>query len=255
MKYIVPLLITGSLFLSACAPTAPTGQHGGNKSESGGHQQGTTEGSVNLMIRDQSTDTEIAFSVRARDEAFDDYGVSHTKEMHLIVVRDDLQNFRHLHPERDSNGVWRVAFTPPDGGTYWRYADFVDTDEKTYTIRFDKQYFGDSGTYGIAKNAETVKTVDGYRFTFKPAVSDNEVTFTYDITDNQDQPVQLEEYLGAKGHSVLISPSGDFIHTHASKEGETPVFATPLPSDDFYRAFTQFQIKGRVVTVDFDWQA
>lgn len=254
MKYMLSLLITGSLLLSACAPTTPTAQHGGNESESSGHQQGITQGSAKLIVRDQSTDTEIAFSVREGSEVFADYGVSHTKEMHLIVVRDDLQNFRHLHPERDSDGVWRVAFTPLDGGTYWRYADFVDTDEKTYTIRFDKQYPGDPGTYGIAKNSETVKTVDGYRFTFKPTVSDGEMTFTYDITDSEGQPVQLEQYLGAKGHSVLISPSGDFIHTHASEEGDTPVFATSMPSDDFYRAFTQFQFKGKVVTVNFDWQ-
>ncbi len=255
MKYMLSLLITGSVLLSACAPTTPTAQHGGNASESGGHQQGTTQGSADLIVRDQSTDTEIAFSVREDNEIFADYGVSHTKEMHLIVVRDDLQHFQHLHPERDANGVWRVAFTAPAGGTYWRYADFVDTDEKTYTIRFDKQHPGDLGVYGIAKNAETMKTIDSYRFVFKPEVSSDEATFTYEITDDQGQPVDLEEYLGAKGHSVLISPSGDFIHTHASEEGETPVFATSMPSDDFYRAFTQFQINGKVVTVNFDWQS
>lgn len=247
---MLSLLITGSVLLSACAPTTPTAQHGGT---SGGHEQGSTQEAKNLIVRDQSTDAEIAFSVRDGDAVFDDYGVSHTKEMHLIIVRDDLQHFQHLHPQRDADGVWRVSFTAPAGGTYWRYADFVNTDEKTYTIQFGKQYPGDLGAYGIAKHSETVKIVDGYRFTFQSTVLADEVTFTYDITDSQGQPVQLEEYLGAKGHSVLISPSGDFIHTHASEEGDTPVFATSMPTDDFYRAFTQFQIKGKVVTVEFDW--
>lgn len=207
------------------------------------------------MVRDQSTDSEIVFSVRDGDQVFTDYGVSHTKEMHLIVVRDDLQHFQHIHPERDATGVWRIPFTAPAGGSYWLYADFVDQEENSYTIRTDKNYAGDRGTEGVAKNFETTKTVDGYRFTFKSTVSGNEVTFTYDITDSQGQPVQLEEYLGARGHSVLISPSGDFIHTHASDEGDMPVFATAMPSDEFYRAFTQFQIKGKIVTVDFDWQS
>jgi hypothetical protein len=255
MKYIVPILITGSLLLSACAPTTPTAQHGGNASESGGHQQDVTAGSANLMVRDQSTDNEIAFSVREGNETFADYGVSHTKEMHLIVVRDDLQHFQHLHPERDTDGVWRVSFTAPAGGTYWRYADFVDTDEKTYTIQFDKEFLGDLGTYGIAKNSETVKTVDGYRIELETAKMGNDVSFTYKITDANSQPVQVEQYLGARGHSVLISPTGDFIHAHASEEGEDPVFTTTLPPDSFYRAFTQFQIKGEVITVDFDWQS
>ncbi len=248
---MLSFLITGSVLLSACAPTSPTAQHGGT---SGGHQQGSTKEATDLIVRDQSTDSEIAFSVRDGDETFADYGVSHTKEMHLIVVRDDLQHFQHLHPERDSQGVWRVTFTPPAGGTYWRYADFVDMDEKTYTIQFDKQYSGDLGAYGIAKNSETTKTVDGYRFVLETVKNGNEVSFTYKITDGAGLPVQVEEYLGARGHSVLISPSGDFIHAHASDEGEHPVFITSELTEDFYRAFTQFQIKGKVVTVDFDWR-
>ena len=248
---MLSFLITGSVLLSACAPTTPTAQHGGT---TGGHEGGT-QSAKNLIVRDQSTDSEIAFSVRDGDEVFDDYGVSHTKEMHLIVVRDDLQNFHHLHPERDSQGVWRVAFTPPAGGTYWRYADFVDMDESTYTVQFDKEYLGDLGTYGIAKNSETVKTVDGYRIELETAKAGNDVSFTYKITSANGQPVQVEEYLGARGHSVLISPTGDFIHAHASEEGADPVFTTTLPPDSFYRAFTQFQIKGKVITVDFDWQS
>jgi hypothetical protein len=65
--------------------------------------------------------------------------------------------------------------------------------------------------------------------------------------------VKEEPYLGARGHSVIISPSAEFIHAHASDEGELPTFITTLPSG-FYRMFTQFQINGKVLTVDFDWQ-
>ncbi len=239
MKYVTSALLISSLLLTACAPT-------------GFSPHKKTEGTANLIVRDQSTDTEIAFSIRDGDKAFTDYAVSHTKEMHLIVVRDDLQHFQHLHPERDANGVWHVPFTASAGGTYWRYADFVDTDEKTYTIRFDKEYPGDPGTYGIAKNSETVKTVDGYRIELETAKAGNDVSFTYKITNANGQPVQVEEYLDARGHSVLISPTGNFIHAHAEEEDEEPKFTTTLPPDTFYRAFTQFQINGKVVTVNFD---
>jgi hypothetical protein len=207
-----------------------------------------------LTLQDQSIGNEISFVVREGNNVFTDYGVSHTKEMHLIVVRDDLQHFQHLHPERDSQGVWRVPFAPSVGGDYWLYADFVEQDEAPHTIRFERSYQGERGAYGVVKNLETVKTIEGYRFEVQPSISDDEVSFVYKINDSQGQTVELEEYLGATGHSVLISPSGDFIHTHPSDEGETPVFATSMPSDDFYRAFTQFKIKGEVVTIDFDWQ-
>lgn len=247
-KYAITIgFLVVFLLLTACSSIPPS--HEGQMS--GGHTVSKKDRA--LIVNDKSTETEIAFSIRDGDETFTNYGISHTKEMHLIVVRDDLRYFSHLHPERDNQGVWRTAFTAPAGGTFLRYADFVDRDLNPSTIRFDRKYPEDPGMHGIVKNFERVKTVDGYRFEMKSEISNNELTFTYKITDAQSQSVELEEYLGAMGHSVLISSLGDFIHTHATEEGETPVFATTKPSDDFYRVFTQFKIKGEVVTVKFDY--
>ncbi len=250
MKHVhsLPFLALVALTLSACVPPSP---HGGD----GGHTQTATSNNTrDLTINDRSTDGEIAFAVQENDAVFTDYGVSHTKEMHLIVVRDDLQHFQHLHPERDSDGILHIAFTSPAGGTYWRYADFVDTDEKTYTIRFDRTHAGDLGKQGIAKDFSTVKIVDGYRFELLPAPTGKEISFTYNITNAQGNRITPEPYLGAQGHSVIISPSGDFIHAHPSEEGASLTFATTLPANSFHRMFTQFQIKGKVVTVVFDWK-
>lgn len=256
MKHLFLLPLISILLLSACTPTGSSP----HKQTSGGHMPSQT-GSANLTVDDRSTDSEIAFSVRDGDETFSGYGISHTKEMHLIVVRDDLRYFHHLHPKRDTEGTWHTAFEPPAGGTYWLYADFIEKNKASHTIRFQRAYQGKKNAYGIAKNFERVKTVDGYRFEVDPELSGNEVTFPYTIT-SQGQSVKLEEYLGALGHSVLISPKGDFIHTHAStelstspsEENSSPVFVTTKPSDDFYRIFTQFQIDGKVVTVEFDWE-
>ena len=223
----------------------------------GGHT--TTPGgeAKNLSLEDRSSAAEIAFVIEEGESVFTDYGISHTKEMHLIVVREDLRFFRHLHPNRDADGVWRIPFTPPAGGTYWHYADFVDADENPHTIRFDRDVPGDAGEVELLKNFETLKEVEGYRVSFDASVKGGEVAFTYTIEDAQGSPVTaLEDYLGAKGHSVLISPGGDFVHTHPSSEGSGPTvtFSTDLPTGDFYRIFTQFQIEGEVITVSFDWE-
>lgn len=220
----------------------------------GGHTESMPESTRALAVHDESTADEIAFAIIENSGVFSEYGISHTKEMHLIVVRNDLQHFRHLHPERDANGIWRVPYTAPAGGKYWFYADFIEENKAPHTIRFERTYGGDAGTTGIDSDDETVKTVDGYRIELDTARHGEEILFTYRITDANDQPVTLEEYLGARGHSVLISPSGDFIHAHASEEGADPVFITSDLTENFYRAFTQFQIKGEVITVDFDWQ-
>jgi len=219
------------------------------------HNEMMMGGNPDLRFQeDQGESTlDLAFSIRDHGTVFTDFGVSHTKEMHLIVVRDDLQYFQHLHPERDKRGIWHVDFQPKAGGTHWLYADFVDSAGDVYILREEKSYVGDIGRHGIAQNTQTVKSFDGYRVEFTPTVEDGDLILRYTIIDQEENPVRLQTYLGAKGHSVLISPSGDFIHTHM-EEGDEPVFRTPLPKDAFYRVFTQFQIEGTVITTDFDWQ-
>ncbi|MSR67827.1 hypothetical protein EXS65_03330 [Candidatus Peribacteria bacterium] len=233
------------LILSACA-VPPSSTHREGHAVKGEHAS-------SLTLQDQSNDSEIAFTILEETSAFKNFGISHTKEMHLIVVRDDLQYFSHLHPTRDESGTWRVSYKTPAGGKYWLYADFVEQNQSAHTILFERSYDGKTGTVGIAKNAETIKTLGGYRIELQTAKDGENVSFTYKITNTNGQPVQVEEYLGARGHSVLISMTGDFIHAHASEEGAHPVFTTTLPPGKFYRAFTQFQIDGKVVTVNFDW--
>lgn len=221
------------------------------------HMDMSPQAEEHLKVHDESTATTIAFSVKDGDKIFTEYEISHTKEMHLIIVRNDLQHFSHLHPTRDAAGIWHVPYAAPAKGTYWLYADFVDTEGKTHTIRFEREYDGVSDTIGLQPNDAREKIVDGYhiQFPFVPVIHSDTLSFTYLISDDQGKKVPLENYLGALGHSVLISPSGDFIHAHATvNEYGDPEFLVPIPKNPFYRAFTQFQIHGKVVTVDFDWQ-
>jgi hypothetical protein len=228
--------------------------------ETGGHGQHdghTVIGSTgdDFTVDDRSTDTEISFLVRKNGGTFTDYGINHAKEMHVIVVRDDLRHFVHLHPERDDQGVWHVAYEPTVGGMYWFYADFVSQDGTQHLVRFERTYPGDKGEYGLMKNPEMVKTYGPYKVQLPsvPTIQKN-LSFVYIITDEKDQQVPLETYLDAVGHSVLISAKGDYLHAHAQKtEYGDPEFLVPDPKENFYRAFTQFQIDGEVMTIEFDW--
>lgn len=222
------------------------------------------KGTRALEVRQETgkTASDLAFSIWEGGKIFTDYGVSHTKEMHFIVVRDDLQHFQHLHPVRDAQGIWHIDFNPEAGGNYWLYADFVDGKQDSYTLRYEKDFSGEKGQYGTTKNFDKVKMVDGYRIELQPYSAGKETSFNYRITDSQGNLVQVEPYLGARGHSVILSPSADFIHAHpsttlrtsATDEGKLLVFSAALPAG-FYRMFTQFQIKGKVVTISFDWQS
>lgn len=208
-----------------------------------------------LTIQQQNIPNEIAFAVMDGEEVFDTYGVSHTKEMHLLIVRDDLRYFYHVHPERDPNGIWHVPFVPPVGGTYWIYADFVGIDDKAHTIRFERTYDGDPGEKGLTKNMRKVKFVGRFFVALEATPYEHGTLFTLTIQDKiyGDTPY-LDEYLGAMGHGILISPTGAFIHTHPSYAGDALVFHTPILTENFYRIFTQFQIGGELMTVEFDWE-
>lgn len=206
-----------------------------------------------LTVSDHSTDAAIAFTVQEDGETFTDYGVTHTKEMHLIVVRDDLRHFVHLHPDRTAGGEWSASYSAPAAGTYWLYADFVEKDGSTYTIKFDRTYGGDKGPYGLQKEPGFSKKVDGYTITVEPRAGDTTTAMRYTVTNADGTPAVLENYLGAKGHTVFISPEGSYTHAHPIDSSNTPVFEVIDLVQGFYRVFTQFQITGKVRTVSFDW--
>jgi hypothetical protein len=216
----------------------------------------------NLAVNDVSSNAEIAFAVVDGQRNLTQYTVTHTKEMHLIVVRDDLTHFSHLHPERDADGVWRVPFSASAGGTYWLFADFADASGKSHTLRFERDVPGAEGSVGFTPHPGNEKTVDEFTVDMSPVESADYVEFPYTVRDAAGNSAMLEEYLEEKGHSILLSKDGDFVHTHPQKEyvgyspSDSPVFIVPRNAlrDDFYRIFTQFQIDGRVITVDFDWQ-
>lgn len=224
-----------------------------------------------LTVREEGGQPgQIAFTIRDGSAVLTQYRLTHTKEMHLIALRDDLEGFQHLHPERDAEGVWRTAFTPIVPGHYWFFADFMDGAAVQHVLPFTRQ-MGEGGGAVQESEAEMVKDpdgydaaqkiVDGYRIqvsTLQTATDD--IEFHYTVLDPQGRDAALEDYLGAKGHSVLISPEGDYLHTHpfteyvGYKPTDRPIFIVHKPRDPMYRVFTQFQVRGKVLTVFFDMQ-
>jgi hypothetical protein len=247
------LLIGVVLMLSGCS-TAMNHNHGDNTMV--GMKPYET-----YTLNDTSSDTTISYEISLDGRPFTEYGIVHDKPMHLIVVRDDLRHFQHLHPTTDGNGTWRIDFAPAAQGTYWFYADFADANNNIRTLNFTRTYGGEKDDDGIVKDTNVrTKTVDGLTVTLSEESSPDGNVFRYRIVDSSGQPVPLERYLGARGHSVLVAANGDYVHTHdRSMMSARPVvadqpldFLIPTLKEPFYRIFTQFQVKGRVHTVEFD---
>lgn len=252
MRTFVLLCIV--FLMTACfkapAPDATMDEHAG-------HSMPMEEEKPDLFVEDRSSGKEIAFSVLQGGKVITDFGVSHTKEMHLVVARDDLKYFYHLHPAMDEQGVWHVDFVPNASGRYWLYADFVDVENRPYTLRFSKDVPGAVTNHGFVRDERHQKSYQGTNVTFESVEVEGGTELRFALTDTEGNPVVLEEYLGAKGHSVLLSSvNGAYVHSHPSPVETTrggATFFVPLERDPAYRIFTQFQIEGRVITTVFDW--
>ena len=230
--------------------------------------------------------TTLSYKIKnERGEVLKNYETAHEKIMHFIVVRNDLQYFQHLHPEyNQSTGEFNVEVTFPIDGPYRIYPDFTpgeDNPQKLPVTVFSDVDVGDQSKYlaqPIIADTETNKAIEDYQiaFTVPKIKAQEEFIYSLEINENGQPVTDLEKYLGALGHSVILKADTlDFIHTHAleatsegsSTEGHnmdamqkdevTNVsgpeinFRTTLPESGIYKIFTQFQHQGVIKTVDY----
>ena len=188
------------------------------------------------------------------------YRPQHGRELHLIVASRDLGWFSHIHPVRDTDGVWSVPLTLPEPGPYRAFADFAVTGGAAYTLGVDLAVAGHYHPRPLPAPS-TVSTVDGYRVTLSGApekAGQAELGLTVSLDG---QPVtDLDPYLGAYGHVVALR-EGDLAYLHVHPEGHPGDgttaagpevrFGIHLPSAANYRLFFDFQHRGTVRTAAF----
>lgn len=251
-------------------------------------------GSYQLEVTSDTTNinpkTATKFSFRVKDtsgEVFKKYEIAHEKLMHFIGVRKDLANFLHLHPDyNEATGEFTVMIPFPDDGPYRLFPDFtpgVENPDKQPVTLFTDVEVGNSANYyvqSVVPDSEVKKTYGEYNISFdfpKDVQKEKEVTFGVSVAQNGQPVTNLENYLGALGHSVILKEGTlDFIHTHAldskstdttqahdqqqaqhgsttqgTDQGPKISFSTTFPESGVYKIFTQFQHKGKVQTVDY----
>ncbi len=208
-----------------------------------------------LQILDTSTDTDLSFAVMQGSEVFKDYRNSLTHEMHMVIIRDDLQYFHHIHPQRDHLGIWHIPFAPAVRGTYWLYTNFIDSAGHSYGLRFIREYPGSEGETGEILDFSPEKKVDTYLFRLIPEDIESGMSFTYVITDEEGKLVYPQRYMGAFGHQVIISTSGYFSHSHPVKRAnQNPVFYVETPPEGIHLVVAAFQIRGKDYTLSYRWK-
>jgi hypothetical protein len=170
----------------------------------------------------------LAIQVRsANGKAIEQFDIAHEKLMHLILVRNDLSYFTHLHAESIRKGKLYITANLPADGQYTAFADYVPKGStqqvSTQTLSVGTGKETASGT-PLTPDSTLSKSVGDLKVsllldpkTLKPG---QETAITLDIKDTAGKPVtDLQPYLGAMGHLVIIKQSpvlaaANYLHAH-----------------------------------------
>jgi hypothetical protein len=208
---------------------------------------------------------DIAIRETATKKLVSEFEVVHEKLLHLIVVSKDLTWFSHEHPEMQHDGSFSLNLTFPAGGDYRLFADVAPKGAGSNILPTMLKVKGVAPTWNSALNVtgDTVET-SGIRGTLrKPAKglsAGTSADLVIDLKDaaNGNAITDLQPYLGAMGHLILIHQDGQtFVHSHPleddasaakAKQG-TVTFAARFPKAGRYKAWAQFQRGGQVATL------
>jgi plastocyanin len=271
MKYYLTRIaaIAVLLLTSACGSSVKSGDssHSGHSTEQTHHGESSTTQAKLTAPKNLARDQSISLAIDVQDsqgKAVTNFDTFQEKTMHLIVVRDDLQSFNHVHPEYKGNGRFEVNTTFPTAGEYKIFSDYKPSGQKEQVSLMTLNIPGSVPLPKELEKFNTTKILNDTKINLKLSEptpkTGQEVTLTFDVKQAaNNQPVQgLQPYLGEKGHLVILKSSyplttADYIHAHALKEtGDGQIaFKTSFPQPGTYKLWVQFNRNGKVNTADF----
>jgi Cu+-exporting ATPase len=156
----------------------------------------------------------------ATGQPADDLRLSHEAIMHLIVVRDDLAHFQHLHPLPTGRpGELAVDLVAPAGGAYLLFAEVTDATGRPVLQR-DRLLIGTAEAAVTLVDDLTPKQTEGLWVALwggERLVAGQPARLTFRVNDpSRGAGVDtLRPYLGEVAHVVVLSADGrQFAHTH-----------------------------------------
>ena len=187
------------------------------------------------------------------------FALLHEKLVHLIVVREGLDEFSHLHPQVDASGNITIEHVFPKAGQFRLFADHQPEGQTPGLARGELIVAGENeSAAALVPNASDEVAVGEIKAHVDFQPGDQETKVRFQLVDANGQVVSdLQPYLGAMGHLVIISADGaEYVHAHPLSEAKTAPegvveFAAHFPKPGLYKAWGQFQRHDAVFTVPF----
>lgn len=207
----------------------------------------------------------------------------HTKLLHLIVVNEELGEFLHLHPDYQGDGRFVLKdVVLPQAANYVVFADFTPTGDTQQVVRNVLEVSGAQSAHAhltVSAPEAIVGELKIHLDTTEGFTAGADTNLNFHVTNaTTGEPVSdLEEYLGAAGHLVIIDPSNQiYIHTHpaghddmadmSGMETATPEmadmvmptqygphleFMAAFPTEGLWAMWLQVQYKGEIYTFPY----
>jgi hypothetical protein len=234
-----------------------------------------------------------------------DFAVVHDKLMHLIVVSQDLSWFNHVHPQHKGDGVFTLSTQLPHAGQYKLFADYTPKGGEHEVAQHELRVTGSNplpvkptlvadrmqGAWMIkramshAEDSPPAESGTPYQVALMPMPAKLEagkdVMLHFQVRDAGGKPLNdLQPYLGAMGHAVILSSDAkNYLHTHptdgehaghgamdhgggtqsgtgkadtsSTRGGPDVMFHTNFPTAGLYKVWGQFRHNNKIVTAPF----
>lgn len=149
-----------------------------------------------------------------------DLQIEHDTYMHVIGVRDDMNEFFHIHPEAvmDTPGLWAVEHIFAKPGTYKMWSDV--------TLLGATHSFGHPAFAVQGEGAQSEKQVTfakniiigDYQVRIEyaePILAGRETDVMFTVRDLYGTPIDVEPFLAAAMHLAVIKDDWSaYLHTH-----------------------------------------
>lgn len=198
---------------------------------------------------------EVSFRIVDKaGKALTDYTPEQTKLLHLYVVRDDLGEFRHVHPELGDDGTWRGRVDLGSAG-WWRVVtEFIpEGADRPVVLGTSLRVPGKAEPVVVPAGDAAATSDDGV---VQVALDGHGEVGTngrlrITVTTPNGEPLQLGSYLGATAHLTGFAiGTGGFVHVHplgapeVTDDGTILTFHTTFTEPGSYRMFVQVRVDG-----------
>lgn len=169
---------------------------------------------------------ELKFTPRCDGRLLRDLAIVHEHLLHLIIVSSDLRYFDHVHPVLQPDGSLTLPYAFPQAGTYLLFADITPQGRRAQVFRLPVNVGRAellqidptplSVSPALCKSLSDDPTMTA-QLIFQPRtpMAGLHTNFIFRLSKDGRPVNDLEKYIGAMGHCVIISQDTQmYLHCH-----------------------------------------